>query len=317
VIFLYLGRIDPRYKANLQPLLAAFGRLGQARDAHLVLAGGRPPGGDEILDRLRFRAVELGVADQVHWLTDVTAEDRRRLLSAADAFVSPVDNLQESFGIAVVEAMCAGLPVIASDWNGYRDLVAHEETGFLVPTRLPEDISALSRHASLCSEYDFHWELAEATSVDIPALAEAMARLGDDRGLRTSMGEKGRARARALFDWPVVMESTRVEWEGQLEAARAAAHPLPPPLVVDHGHAFADHPSGRLGPETRLRRTPEALLPSVVTTLPPPFLKAPVLQGLIESTGDAVPLSELAAGDAERHLHAAYLLKHGLLEIVD
>jgi hypothetical protein len=144
-----------------------------------------------------------------------------------------------------------------------------------------------------------------------------MARLADDRDLRASMGRRGLERARARFDWSVVMESTRVEWEKQVEAARDDDRPLPPPLVVDHGHAFADHPSGRLGPQTRLRRTPEALLPSVVTTLPPPFLKAPVLQGLIESAGDAVSLSELAGDDAEGRLHAAYLLKHGLLEIVD
>ena len=40
------------------------------------------------------------------------------------------------FGLVIVEAMASGLPVVATDWNGYRDLVAHGDSGFLVPTAM-------------------------------------------------------------------------------------------------------------------------------------------------------------------------------------
>lgn len=317
VVFLYLGRIDPRYKANLQPLLSAFSRLEKTSGAHLVVAGARPEAsGGEILDRLRFRTVELGIADRVDWRVDVTADMRRKLLSAADVFVSPVDSLQESFGLAVVEAMCAGLPVIASDWNGYREIVAHDETGLLVPTWLPEDISASSRHAALANEYDFHWELAEATVVDPLALERHMARLARDRELRAAMGRRGRERAKALFDWETVLERSREQWQLQLEAARSAAESPPPPLVLDHGEVFSGHPTQRLGGSALLRRTPEARFPSVVVTLPPPFLSREVLQGIVESTAEAVALQSLPGEPATTARHAAYLLKHGLLELV-
>jgi glycosyltransferase involved in cell wall biosynthesis len=318
VVFLYLGRIDPRYKANLQPLLHAFGRLGKTSDALLVVAGARPDsGGGEILDRLRFRSVELGIADRVRWHTDVSAEVRRTLLSAADVFVSPVDNLQESFGIAVVEAMCAGLPVVASDWDGYRDIVAHEETGLLVPTRLPEDLSGLSQNAGLASELDFHWEVAEATVVDVPALERAMTRLAGDPALRAEMGRRALERATALFDWEVVLQRSREEWEAQLEMARRTVEPLPSPLLLNHGDVFGLHPTERLDARVRIRRTAEALLPSIVVSLPPPFLNGALLQQIIDSTEEAVALDQLPGDPPATVRHAAYLLKHGLLERVD
>ena len=56
--------------------------------------------------------------------------------ASGDVFLSLPDNIQETFGLVVVEAMASGLPVLGSDWDGYRDLVVHGETGFLVPTRM-------------------------------------------------------------------------------------------------------------------------------------------------------------------------------------
>ena len=43
--------------------------------------------------------------------------------AAADIFVSLSDNIQETFGLTPVEAMAAGLPVVASDWDGYRETI--------------------------------------------------------------------------------------------------------------------------------------------------------------------------------------------------
>ena len=65
----------------------------------------------------------------------VSEELKRQALSSADIALSLVDNTQETFGLAVAEAMAAGLPVVASNWNGYRDLVRHGVDGYLVPTR--------------------------------------------------------------------------------------------------------------------------------------------------------------------------------------
>ena len=57
--------------------------------------------------------------------------------SAADVFTSLSDNIQESFGLTPIEAMASGLPVLVSDWDGYRDTVTHGAEGLVVPTVMP------------------------------------------------------------------------------------------------------------------------------------------------------------------------------------
>ena len=57
-----------------------------------------------------------------------------RLWAGSDIFLSLVDNIQETFGITPLEAMAAGLPVVASDRGGYRATIRDGVEGFLVPT---------------------------------------------------------------------------------------------------------------------------------------------------------------------------------------
>ena len=64
----------------------------------------------------------------------VSEQVKHQALAAADVAVSLVDNPQETFGLAVAEAM-AGVPLVVSDWNGYRDLVRDGLDGFRIPTR--------------------------------------------------------------------------------------------------------------------------------------------------------------------------------------
>lgn len=92
----------------------------------------------------------------------------RSLLASADVFVLPT--LGDVHSIASVEAMAAGLPVVASDIGAIDEVVVDEQTGFLVPPG------------------------------DERALAQALQRLLDDDELRKQMGQRGRARAEALFD---------------------------------------------------------------------------------------------------------------------
>lgn len=61
-------------------------------------------------------------------------EYRHRIWRAADLFVSLADNIQETFGLSPIEAMAASLPVVVSDWDGYKDTVRHGIDGFRVPT---------------------------------------------------------------------------------------------------------------------------------------------------------------------------------------
>lgn len=222
-VVLWIGRLSAASKADLHPLLYQWRNLA-AEDGNrlLVLAGGASEG-----DRLSLSetAAELGLARSVRILPDIDDGTKLDLLGASDVFVSPVDNHQETFGISVVEAMAAGLPVVASDWDGYKDLVEQDVTGIRVPvdwTLPPPDTSLLREIlepgvAQLLS--------AQGVMVDPTALREALRSLLRERNRARSMGAEGRARARRLFAWPSVIARCTEVWTSLSSAARESRIP--------------------------------------------------------------------------------------------
>jgi glycosyltransferase involved in cell wall biosynthesis len=89
-------------------------------------------------DRVKNLVAELGLADRVRFLG--TRNDVPELLAAADIFCHPNTYPPEPFGIAFVEALQAGLPVVTSAMGGPIEIIS-EQCGFLVP---PEDDVALA-----------------------------------------------------------------------------------------------------------------------------------------------------------------------------
>jgi len=107
----------------------------------------------------------LGLQDDVDFAGFVS--DIPGFLSAIDIFVLP--SLYEGLGVAVLEAMAAGKPVVASRVGGLPELVHDAVTGLLVPPK------------------------------DSRALAEAIARVISQEGLARQMGERGRKRVLQHF----------------------------------------------------------------------------------------------------------------------
>ncbi len=94
-------------------------------------------GGGPLLSELRDKAQALGLGEQVRWLG--FQSDVAGLLAAADVFVLP--SLQEALGLALLEAMAAELPIVASHVGGIPELIRSGEQGLLVP---PGDSGALA-----------------------------------------------------------------------------------------------------------------------------------------------------------------------------
>lgn len=237
VLVLCLGRLSAYSKMDLRPLLLAFQRaVGRSADSRLVLAGASEQ--SNYVETLRAQAETLGIGDRVLFLPDVPEEKKLSLYLAADIFISPSDNPQETFGLTVLEAMACGLPVIASDFDGYRDLVVRDETGFLVPTYWGPGADVATEIAPVGFERAYHLLLAQGIAVDIERLADALGRLLKSEGLRRRMGEAGRARAIADFSWPFVIGKYEEVWAGLGEKARKSfqvprafsANPPPTPL---------------------------------------------------------------------------------------
>jgi glycosyltransferase involved in cell wall biosynthesis len=205
VIFLYCGRFSVEFKMDPFPLLAAFAlAFGSQPNVKLILAGDSTGGGHTKIPDI---ARDLQIADQVSIVADPSAPVKIGLYQAADVFVSFSDNLQETFGLTILEAMSCGLPVLATDWSGYRDTVIHEETGLLVPTTWYAADSHTSRLSPFSSEQSVHRMFSQEISFDVRAAATVMRRLALDRELRNELGRRGRLRAVRHYAWPVIADS--------------------------------------------------------------------------------------------------------------
>jgi glycosyltransferase involved in cell wall biosynthesis len=122
--FLFLSRIHRKKGCDL--LLEAFGRVAGATDLDLVMAG---PDEEGLQPVLEAQAARLGITGRVHWTGMLEGEVKWGSLRAAEAFVLP--SHQENFGIAVVEAMACGVPVIISDKVNIWPEIAQDKAGIV------------------------------------------------------------------------------------------------------------------------------------------------------------------------------------------
>jgi hypothetical protein len=235
------------------------------RRVHLLIAGWFA---GERSDRGTRRALtDLAPTVTSHILDGRDPEIRRAIWSAGDVFVSLVDNIQETFGLTPIEAMAAGLPVVASDWDGYRETVRDGIDGFLIPTIAPgpghgEDV-AWSHGTRLTNYNQYCGVTSLASAVHHEACVDAFTRLIERPDLRRQMGEQGRARA-AEFDWSKIIPQYQALWQHLAERRGSAAANLPSwvagtavnPTRPDPFLAFASYPSSLLDLSTRLRAVP-------------------------------------------------------------
>jgi glycosyltransferase involved in cell wall biosynthesis len=144
-------------------------------------------------DSLTAEHARLELGDRVRFLG--FRDDIPDLLRAADLFV--LSSYLEGLGTSVLDAMAAGLPVVATRVGGVPEIVKDGETGLLVPPRDPE------------------------------ALAHALARMADDSGMRGRLGSNGRSLARS-FDADLTASRTRelyLEVLGEGTPAKPAGPP--------------------------------------------------------------------------------------------
>jgi glycosyltransferase involved in cell wall biosynthesis len=220
-IALFFGRLSQVSKGDLGPLLVALSVLLRRKSRfHLVLAGDGTQTNEA--RRLTTMATELGCIKNLTIWPNPSANDKHMLYSGADIFVSPSDNIQETFGLTVAEALSYGLPAVVSDWDGYRDLVSDGETGFLVPSLWPsniEDFELQDCRVSMLEEDS----LAQSTTIDIPALSDKIQQLLNDPALRRQMGQAARQSAQKHYSWSVIVKRYEEFWEESIQIAKTAA----------------------------------------------------------------------------------------------
>ena len=132
-IILYVGRIEPLKGIDI--LIRAVPLLECANDLRVMVVGGNPSG-DMEMERLKTIAEDLGIRNSVTFTGPVPQDRLPTYYSAADIYVLP--SHAESFGLAALEAMACGTPVVVSRVGGLKTFVDNAETGYLVPWRCPE-----------------------------------------------------------------------------------------------------------------------------------------------------------------------------------
>lgn len=279
VVVLFVGRLSFHAKAHPHPMFSALQSActQEGKRVHLVQAGWFA---NDAIESAFTEAAKVLAPSVVHHHLD--ARDpacRRQAWACADIFCSLSDNIQETFGLTPIEAMAAGLPVVVSDWDGYKDTVRDGVDGFRVRTWMPpagdgEDLAVLYERG--LDNYDMYCgKSCEFVAVDIPHAAQALSTLISNPMLRQQMGQSGQQRARQVFDWAVVMGQYEQLWS-QLADRRKA---------VDALHAQSDRlPSvrspSRPDPFDLYSGYPSHVLSDATTVM----LSQPVDQALYEQT---------------------------------
>ncbi len=186
-LIISVGRLV--YYKGFEDLIRAMPRVR----GNLLIVGTGP-----LREKLGALASDLGVADRVFFLGKI---DHDRLVAsyhAADVFVFASNARSEAFGLAQVEAMAAGLPVVnTSIDSGVPFVSLHEQTGLTVPPG------------------------------DVDALAAAIQRLLDRRELRMSLGAAASLRAKQEFSLELMTSRTASLYEAIMRDAPPALDPIP------------------------------------------------------------------------------------------
>ena len=176
VMFLAVQRLAKEKRVDI--VIRAMGELVSANpDAHLVIAGGGP-----CKDELTKLADSIIPDGRARLLGRVSDDDLAALYRVADVFV--FHSRYETFGVVLVEAMAAGLPIVTVNNTAIPELVEHGKNGLLVPT------------------------------YDHSAMADAMKLLVENPEMRTKMGQASKE-ASEKFDWQEIAS----QYESALQEA--------------------------------------------------------------------------------------------------
>lgn len=266
IVVLFMGRLSFHAKAHPLAMYQALEQAAKKTTKKVILVECGWFANDYIQKAYADAQALACPSVQIVTLDGRKAEDRLTAWACADVFCSLSDNIQETFGIVPIEAMAAGLPVVVSDWDGYKDTVRDGIDGFRVPTIMPPAGLAgdlAYRHAVDIDTYDMYCGYnCSLVSVDVTATANAFTQLFNNPALRAKMGQAGKERAKTVYDWSVIIPQYEQLWQ-QLNELRQAQQPNtlahPWPARLDPFYAFAAYPTHILSPDTPLTLVDDTL----------------------------------------------------------
>ncbi len=176
-IILSLGRLQP--EKNFHGLIRAFARVHRTHDDAMLLIVGSGPLRERLVQLVRSLNLE-GVVVILPWARDVAS-----YYKTCDIYVQP--SLYEGWGMAVIEAMASGSPVVMTDVGCAGEVVRNEETGLVVSVQNDD------------------------------ALAAALSCLLDDQQLRSTLATQGQAEVKKLATKAETLALYEASWKNTLK----------------------------------------------------------------------------------------------------
>ena len=261
VVILFVGRLSFHAKAHPLVMYQALEQAASASGSKIVLVECGWHANSHIQQAFVNAADTICPSVRRISLDGRDPEQLALSWGSADVFCSLSDNIQETFGITPIEAMAAGLPVVVSDWDGYRDTVRDGVDGFRIPTYMPppgygDELAA--RHAIDIDSYDMYCAQTSAlVAVDLERTIQALIKLISSSELRQKMGAQGLKRVKEIYDWKAIIPTYECLWH-ELKSRRESQSDLSNhsrgwPSRLDPFYGFASYPTKKIFQHSLLR----------------------------------------------------------------
>ncbi len=212
IVVVYVGRLSFHAKAHPVPMYLALESCAKEfkgkKKIHLIQTGWFA--NDFIEKSFKDEAKQLCPNIECHFLDGKIQDLKRTTLAAGDIFMSLSDNQQETFGLTPLEGMASGMPVIVSDWNGYKSTVRDKIDGFRVRTislgkGAGRDMAY--KHMVGSINYDAYIGFtSQRVAVDIAECINKLKLLINDREKRLELGNNAKQRAKESFAWSYIID---------------------------------------------------------------------------------------------------------------
>ncbi len=210
IVISFVGRLSFHAKAHHYPMYVALEQVAKitGKKIHLIQTGWF---GNEFIEKV-FREEVTTLCPNINciFLDGTDQQNKHKTLAASDIFISLSDNIQETFGITPLEGMASGIPVIVSDWNGYKETVRNDIDGYKIKTISASPGSGMDlayNHMIKSITYDLYIGLsAQRVAIDINDLILKLKILVSDKEKRFEMGNAARKRAKNSYDWKYILD---------------------------------------------------------------------------------------------------------------
>jgi glycosyltransferase involved in cell wall biosynthesis len=317
-----ISRLNPYTKMDVTPFIFQMKKALERHDnLHVLIVG-------EVQNPGYFKQLEYFVSannlqDKVQFITQVAHETIHEYYQLTDIYVSLTDNISESFGLTVVEAMACGIPVIISDCAGYQSLdLQHKKEGFLVPTISAEmELDLLLNTGSTAGYGDAS---IQSVACDYAMLHEAVDALVEDPELRQQCGQNARKKVESSFSIPKMIDTYIDIFNEVLTLQDDAVVSYPDLPVRDVFELFSHGVTRLLQPQDILEITPYG---KAIIQNKEPFLAfekhleyyqliSAILTRLFQQSHSVESLYEsISADHREINANCVYLIKHDVLRI--